>query len=345
MQCIFRINVPVFDHLGFFGWSLGMILRSRKMPSRAPKESNSMKNPEESISAVTPQSMNRRPQSVKLKLPAVNNITAWDDAVTPCSRKHTVQHLQDFIEDEDQHRRTRVHFQIDESSPGESGISSPLVCLNSPDSSRSAGRSPPNPTEVQQKSIPDPLYFSPLPGEEAREDFNPFKFMCSAQAASDNLRPRRSGIPCKTRSTPESSLVLALEEVLVESTLLPQPDAQFTFFAPFQDTDYKIFVYTTAKREYAGQILEILDPQKKLIRHRLYQDHCVCVSGHYIKDLNVLHRDLAKTVALDKVAYTLPFHLANRIPVKRWSGNQTDEELLTLIPVLEQLTHVVSGQL
>ncbi|XP_071996006.1 CTD small phosphatase-like protein 2-A [Engystomops pustulosus] len=103
---------------------------------------------------------------------------------------------------------------------------------------------------------------------------------------------------------------------------------------------YEIFVFTTAKKEYSEKILEILDPQKKLIRHRLYQDHCICVSGHYVKDLNVLHRDLAKTVALDAVAYTLPFHLTNRIPIRRWSGNQRDKELLTLLPVLEQMTYV-----
>ncbi|XP_075711032.1 CTD small phosphatase-like protein 2-A [Rhinoderma darwinii] len=151
------------------------------------------------------------------------------------------------------------------------------------------------------------------------------------------------------------------EKVLVESSLIPQPDAEFTFLAPFQDTYYKvyvklrpharefletlckiyeIFVFTTAKREYAEKILKILDPQKKLIRHRLYQKDCVCVSGQYVKDLNVLQRDLAKTVALDTVAYTLPFHLTNRIPVRSWLGNQTDKELLTMLPVLEQMTHM-----
>ncbi|KAM4048964.1 CTD small phosphatase-like protein 2 [Anomaloglossus baeobatrachus] len=187
-----------------------------------------------------------------------------------------------------------------------------------------------------------------------------YKFVSSAQATSRYMQQRNYNIPCKTRSVPESTLVLDLE-VLVESSLIPQPDAQFTFLTPFQDTYYKvylnlrphvseflktlckiyeIFVFTTAKKEYAEKILEILDPQKTLIRHRLYQKNCICVSGHYVKDLNVLSRDLAKTVALTKLTYTLPFHLTNTIPVKQWSGNQTDKELLTLLPVLEQMTHV-----
>ncbi|XP_069819614.1 CTD small phosphatase-like protein 2 [Dendropsophus ebraccatus] len=221
--------------------------------------------------------------------------------------------------------------------------------------------SPPNHRAIHQNSIPDGPYFNQLPEEEATEDFNPYKFICSAQAASSNLRQKKNEIPFKTRRAPENTLVLDLEEVLVESSLIPLPDAEFTFLTPFQDSYYKvylklrphvrefldklckiyeIFVFTTAKKEYAEKILEVLDPQKKLIRHRLYQDHCACVSGHYVKDLNVLHRDLAKTVALDTVAYTLPFHLTNRIPVRPWTGMQTDKELLTLLPVLEQLTHM-----
>lgn len=45
-------------------------------------------------------------------------------------------------------------------------------------------------------------------------------------------------------------------------------------------------------------------------RHRLYQDDCACVLGHYVKDLNVLGRDLAKTVVLDNAPHTYPYHVS-----------------------------------
>ncbi|KAM3936786.1 CTD small phosphatase-like protein 3 [Leptodactylus fuscus] len=351
-----------------------MILRSRKIPARPPRETNTPRKVAESFNVLTPQSTSKGQRKVQLKSAVVHNVSTQENRVTPSSKKHTIQkdhRLQDYLEDEalqtpHKPRSIRVHFQLDD-SPEDASISSPLVCLYSPPISRSGeeifflldGYSPPHYTEMHQNRIPDCPYFSHLP-EDDGEDFNPSKLISSAQATSGNLRQWKNEIPFKTRSAPESTLVLDLE-VLVESSLILQPDAEFTFLTPFQDTYYKvylklrphvreflhtlckiyeIFVFTTAKKEYAEKILEILDPQKKLIRHRLYQNHCFCVLGHYVKDLNVLHRDLAKTVALNTVAYTLPFHLTNRIPIRRWSGNQTDEELLILLPVLEQMTHV-----
>ena len=53
---------------------------------------------------------------------------------------------------------------------------------------------------------------------------------------------------------------------------------------------------------YADRILDILDADQHLIRlsshedltcsHRLYRNHCLLINGNYVKDLNVLNRDL-----------------------------------------------------
>ncbi|XP_019368709.1 PREDICTED: CTD small phosphatase-like protein 2 [Gavialis gangeticus] len=103
----------------------------------------------------------------------------------------------------------------------------------------------------------------------------------------------------------------------------------------------EIFIFTTAKLDYTERILEVLDPQKKLIRHRLYQDDCLCVRGHYLKDLAVLGRDLAKTVALDHSLQAYPYQVSNRVPIPSWHGDPQDQELLRLIPVLEKLSQAV----
>ncbi|XP_051930048.1 CTD small phosphatase-like protein 3 [Hippocampus zosterae] len=198
-----------------------------------------------------------------------------------------------------------------------------------------------------------------LVGDEDDHIFNPFTFIKNLPSQSQYSQPRLPDIPPKTRSTPESTLVVDLEETLMFGSLNTIDNAEYTFHAAFQDHQYRVymilrphvkeflqsvaklyelFVYTCAKREYAEKILDILDPQKKLFRHRLYQDECACVLGHYIKDLSILGRDLSKTVVLDNAPHTYPYHLMNTLPIKSWSGESDDRELQKLIPYMEKLS-------
>ncbi|XP_066504135.1 CTD small phosphatase-like protein 2-B isoform X2 [Hoplias malabaricus] len=196
--------------------------------------------------------------------------------------------------------------------------------------------------------------------EENDEVFSPFTFIKNIPNQSQQARPVAAlrDIPPKTRSTPTATMVLDLDETLVFSSLNLINDAEYTFNTCFQDQEYKVyvvlrpyvneflqamakhfemFIYTSAKKEYAEMIVDILDPKKKLFRHRLYQDDCACVLGHYIKDLGVLERDLSKTVVLDNAPHTYPYHLINMIPVKSWCGDKDDKELQRLVPYLEKL--------
>lgn len=198
--------------------------------------------------------------------------------------------------------------------------------------------------------------------EQNDEAFSPFTFIKNIPNLSQTSRavstPR--DIPPKTRSTPAATMVLDLDETLVFSSLNRIEDAEYTFTTNFQDQEYKVyvvlrpyvneflqamvkhfemFVYTSAKREYAETIVDILDPRKKIFRHRLYQEDCACVLGHYIKDLGVLERELSKTVILDNAPHTFPYQLMNTIPIKSWCGDKEDKELKRLVPYLEKLTH------
>ncbi|XP_054646577.1 CTD small phosphatase-like protein 3 isoform X1 [Dunckerocampus dactyliophorus] len=198
-----------------------------------------------------------------------------------------------------------------------------------------------------------------LVGDEDDHIFSPFTFIKNLPSQSQYSQPRVPDIPPKTRSTPEATLVVDLEETLMFSSLNMIDNAEYTFYTAFQHNQYKVyvilrphvkeflqsmakvyelFVYTCAKKEYAEKILDILDPQRKLFRHRLYQDECACVLGHYIKDLSILGRDLTKIVVLDNAPHTYPYHLMNTLPIKSWSGESEDRELQKIIPYMEKLS-------
>ncbi|NXP71387.1 CTL2B protein, partial [Ramphastos sulfuratus] len=101
------------------------------------------------------------------------------------------------------------------------------------------------------------------------------------------------------------------------------------------------FIFTTAKQDYTEKVLEVLVPKRKLIRHCLCQQDCLCAQGCYWKDLTLLGRDLDKLVALDHTTQGLPAQTANWILVPKWCGDLGDEELLHLIPLLAQLSREV----
>ena len=194
------------------------------------------------------------------------------------------------------------------------------------------------------------------------EEYDPWIFI-------GGLPPLRSCVPKnRPRLLPpktavhvnKNTLVLDLDETLVHSDLEQTAGkaADFSFpvhfnnqkhvvnvkkrpflaeFMEFAARHFEVVVFTASQRVYAERLLDTLDPDAVLVKHRLYREACVLVDGNYMKDLSAIGRDLAKTVIVDNSPQAFGFQTENGVPIESWFDDPNDAQLLKLIPLLARL--------
>jgi CTD small phosphatase-like protein 2 len=154
------------------------------------------------------------------------------------------------------------------------------------------------------------------------------------------------------------SLALDLDETLVHCSIDPVPDADLCFPVDFNGVTYQVYVrkrqfldkflryaaarfevtvFTASQRVYAERLLDIIDPRHELIDYRLYRDACLNVDGNFLKDLNVMGRDLTKTVLVDNSPHAFGYQVENGIPIESWFDDPRDTELLKLRAFLDTI--------
>ncbi|XP_031373786.1 uncharacterized protein LOC116188513 isoform X2 [Punica granatum] len=165
-------------------------------------------------------------------------------------------------------------------------------------------------------------------------------------------------LPKETCKQKRVTLVLDLDETLIHSTIEPCEDADFTFKVFFNMVEHTVYVrkrpflknflervsemfeiviFTASESVYAGQLLDMLDPERKFFSRRVYRDSCIIINGNYTKDLTILGVDLAKCAIVDNCPQVFQLQVNNGIPIPSWFDDPSDRALMSLLPFLESL--------
>jgi Dullard-like phosphatase family protein len=154
-------------------------------------------------------------------------------------------------------------------------------------------------------------------------------------------------------------LVLDMDETMVSARFKSRMPPGFvtTFVVDFQDQPihvrvrpylqdclerlsqlYEIVVFTAGVQEYADKILDQIDPERKIIKKRMYRQDCIQVQDFFVKDLDVfIDREKENIVIVDNSIMSFAFDLDNGVPIQSFMGNEEeDKELLFLISFLEE---------
>jgi len=93
---------------------------------------------------------------------------------------------------------------------------------------------------------------------------------------------------------------------------------------------YEIIIFTSSQKSYADNILNKIDIEGNLISHRLYKNHVIFEKGKSVKKLNMIGRDLKKTIFIDNLRSNAKYNINNLCPISNWTGDIYDDKLIRL---------------
>lgn len=181
-------------------------------------------------------------------------------------------------------------------------------------------------------------------------------YISDAELADNDSGPYLLG-PIKEEQKGKKCLVLDLDETLVHSSFkyMPQADLvvpveidnqfQEVYVIKRPGVDefmrrtgelFEVVVFTASMSKYGNPLLDQLDIHN-VVHHRLFRESCYNHRGNYVKNLSRLGRPLKDIIIIDNSPISYIFQPEHAIPVSSWFSDVHDNELLDMLPFLEDL--------
>ena len=138
------------------------------------------------------------------------------------------------------------------------------------------------------------------------------------------------------------TLVLDMDETLIHyffthtnGMFFVRPHC-FDFLKELNDI-YEIVTFTAGTKEYADNILNILDIDNNIIKYRLYRQHTTILGCSIYKDLSKLGRDLSRVIIIDNLKENFKMQPNNGIFIKTWTNDINDVQLKDILKILKDI--------
>lgn len=96
---------------------------------------------------------------------------------------------------------------------------------------------------------------------------------------------------------------------------------------------YDVVIFTASLQKYGDPLISVLDVDR-VVKRRIFRQHCIRRNGNFVKDLTIVNPDLAHVLLVDNSPAAYCIQPSNAVPIEPWYHDQDDEELLNLLPLL-----------
>ena len=100
---------------------------------------------------------------------------------------------------------------------------------------------------------------------------------------------------------------------------------------------YEIVTFTAGTKDYADNILNLVDANDNLIKYRLYRHHTTIMGCNVFKDLMRLGRDINKIIIIDNLKDNFKLQPNNGLFIKTWTSDINDNQLYDLEKILKDI--------